>query len=92
LWLHGGYHIAVLILPRLDISFAYLPSRRFSVKKYFILDQRKKQGDCKYKPICSLYTDSSFTCTHTGGSYCGKYRKFSGKPASDTDDHLIEAQ
>jgi hypothetical protein len=30
---------------------------------------------CKFTRSCSLYSNASYTCTHTGGSYCGKYRK-----------------
>jgi len=30
---------------------------------------------CKFTCSCSLYSNASYTCTHTGGSYCGKYRK-----------------
>jgi hypothetical protein len=54
--------------------------------KFLIMEEPKKQGNCKYKAACSLYSESSFTCTHTGGSYCGKYRKLSGKPT--TEDYI----
>jgi len=30
---------------------------------------------CKFTGLCSLYSNASYTCTHTGGNYCGKYRK-----------------
>ena len=63
-------------------------------KTFFMMDQPKKQGNCKYKLICNLFSNSSYTCTHTGGSYCGKYRKLGGKPAIENstqpDGHLIE--
>jgi hypothetical protein len=32
---------------------------------------------CKFTCSCGLYSNASYTCTHTGGSYCGKYRKLS---------------
>ncbi len=32
---------------------------------------------CKFIGSCSLYSNASYTCTHTGGNYCGKYRKLS---------------
>lgn len=60
------------------------------MKKTIVLEETKKQGDCKYKVNCNLYTDMSFTCTHTGGSYCGRYRKLSGKPTKEKNNHLIE--
>ena len=30
---------------------------------------------CKFTSLCNLYSSASYTCTHTGGNYCGKYRK-----------------
>jgi hypothetical protein len=60
-------------------------------KTFFILDQPKKHGNCKYKAICSLYSNSSYTCTHTGGGYCGKYRKLSGKPATESNIQTVTA-
>jgi len=39
-----------------------------------------RKGKCKFTDTCSLYSTASFTCTHTGGSYCGRYRKLSRKP------------
>jgi hypothetical protein len=32
---------------------------------------------CKFTFSCNLYSKASYTCTHTGGNYCGKYRKLS---------------
>ena len=32
---------------------------------------------CKFTRSCSLYSNASYTCTHTGGDYCGKFRKLS---------------
>lgn len=53
-------------------------------KTYFILDEpKKKQDNCRYMAICYLYANNSFTCTHTGGNYCGKYRKLGSKPNLD---------
>jgi hypothetical protein len=33
---------------------------------------REKQ--CKFNRSCDFYSNSSYTCTHVGGRYCGKYR------------------
>jgi hypothetical protein len=38
------------------------------------------KGKCKFTPSCGLFSNASYTCTHTGGSYCGKYRKLSQPP------------
>jgi|GEM_PF-3403314 len=73
----------------IGISYAHLPSGRIIVKTNFIIPTiPKRKNNCKYKPICTLFSDNSYTCTHTGGSYCGSYRKLSGKPAKK--DYLIE--
>ncbi len=34
-----------------------------------------RKAKCKFTRSCSLYSNASYTCTHTGGNYCGKYRK-----------------
>jgi hypothetical protein len=34
-----------------------------------------RKTKCKYTSACNLYSNASYTCTHTGGTYCGKYRK-----------------
>jgi hypothetical protein len=45
---------------------------------------------CKFTGSCSLYSNASYTCTHTGGDYCGKYRKLS-RPEENfrANRHLI---
>ncbi|MCL4429369.1 MAG: hypothetical protein M1167_01330 [Chloroflexi bacterium] len=52
-----------------------------------------RKARCKFTHSCSLYSNASYTCTHTGGSYCGKYRKLS-RPAENaetqTNPYLIE--
>jgi hypothetical protein len=51
-----------------------------------------RKTTCKFIRSCNLYTNASYTCTHTGGSYCGKYRKLS-LPAENAvlqNRHLIE--
>ena len=30
---------------------------------------------CKFKKVCGLYRNDSFTCRHVGGNDCGKYRE-----------------
>ncbi len=44
----------------------------------------KRNAKCKYASLCRLYTTSSYTCTHTGGSYCGTFRKLSQPKSADT--------
>lgn len=39
------------------------------LKKYFLTISK-----CKYYDICEYYRESSYTCTHGGGEYCGKFR------------------
>jgi len=34
-----------------------------------------RETKCKFKDKCSLYSTNSYTCIHTGGNYCGRYRK-----------------
>jgi hypothetical protein len=29
---------------------------------------------CKFSRSCNLFSNSSYTCMHAGGDYCGKYR------------------
>jgi hypothetical protein len=38
------------------------------------------KGKCKFTASCGLFSNASYTCTHTGGSYCGKYRRLSQPP------------
>jgi len=53
-----------------------------------------RNAKCKYTKTCNLYSNASYTCTHTGGSYCGKYRKLSLSKATQrlqtTTPYLIE--
>ncbi len=35
---------------------------------------------CKFSSLCDLYSNASYTCTHVGGKYCGKYRVLSQTP------------
>jgi hypothetical protein len=34
----------------------------------------RRKHDCKYHLICKNYAKSSYTCTHSGGRYCGVFR------------------
>jgi len=34
----------------------------------------ERQPNCKFIRSCKLYSNLSYTCTHVGGKYCGKYR------------------
>jgi len=47
------------------------------VKILFFDDVVDNQSKCKFIDSCDLYSSDSYTCTHTGGSYCGKFRKLS---------------
>jgi hypothetical protein len=38
---------------------------------------------CQFNHTCKLYSNSSHTCTHVGGEYCGKYRILSQKSGKD---------
>ncbi|MGD0996372.1 MAG: hypothetical protein ABR909_12720 [Candidatus Bathyarchaeia archaeon] len=55
---------------------------------------RKRRIKCKFTRSCSLYSNSSYTCTHVGGSYCGKYRSLAriaeGKFAMEINGNLTE--
>ena len=33
---------------------------------------------CEYWTVCPYYEESSYTCQHGGGSYCGMWRRFKG--------------
>ena len=35
-----------------------------------------KRNYCKYHDQCKHFREASYTCTHEGGSYCGKFREF----------------
>jgi hypothetical protein len=48
-----------------------------------LFEPLKRQVECKFKDACNLYTGASYTCTHFGGSYCGKYRKLNREKNSD---------
>jgi len=47
--------------------------KKSKVTSFSSLTNRKAK--CKFSGLCSLYSNASYTCTHTGGTYCGKYRK-----------------
>ena len=54
-----------------------------SITKYLLSFSK-----CKYFKICELYEDSSYTCTHGGGDYCGKFRDFQfGNHAGKKEAH-----
>jgi len=35
------------------------------------------ENKCEFSSLCDLYSNTSYTCTHLGGKYCGKYRVLS---------------
>ena len=53
---------------------------------------RTQIKNCKFSRVCKLYSNSSYTCTHVGGEYCGKYRALNqpkDKIASKTEDAIL---
>jgi len=46
--------------------------KKFNPSKVSPFLIREKQ--CKFDHSCNYYSNSSYTCTHMGGEYCGKYR------------------
>jgi hypothetical protein len=62
-------------------------------KELILYSLINRKAKCKFTRSCSLYSNVSYTCTHTGGSYCGKYRKLS-RPSENfgvqTSPYLIE--
>jgi hypothetical protein len=48
-----------------------------TVKIHLFSEIVEPKTKCKFTSSCDLYSSASYTCTHTGGDYCGKYRKLS---------------
>jgi hypothetical protein len=46
--------------------------KRFNEKMRVLSDS--DHITCKFADICGLSSSESYTCTHGGGRYCGKYR------------------
>jgi hypothetical protein len=44
---------------------------------------RAPRKKCKFHQLCELYSNTSYTCTHVGGKYCGKYRALNQTPKND---------
>ncbi len=46
---------------------------------------------CLFNRSCKLYSNNSYTCTHVGGEYCGKYRALSqiSKKASSGNQNFM---
>ena len=44
-----------------------------------------REKKCLFNRACKLYSNSSYTCTHVGGEYCGKYRALSQMSKKDRD-------
>jgi len=34
---------------------------------------------CRFSNVCDLFSDSSVTCIHESGSYCGRFRQLKGE-------------
>ncbi|MCW4000721.1 MAG: hypothetical protein NWE93_10815 [Candidatus Bathyarchaeota archaeon] len=46
------------------------------MKKPFILENpQTRRAKCKFSTTCELFSQTSHTCMHTGGNYCGRYRR-----------------
>jgi hypothetical protein len=39
--------------------------------------------DCEFRDICPYFDSDQFTCVNSGGSRCGKYRRFKTERAVD---------
>jgi hypothetical protein len=48
----------------------------------------ERQVNCKFIRSCKLYSSLSYTCTHVGGKYCGKYRTLNN-PSKNNNIELI---
>ncbi len=63
-------------------------------KEISLVSLINRKSKCKFTRSCGLFSNMSYTCTHTGGSYCGKYRKLSNSLEESfttlTKKHLIE--
>jgi len=44
-----------------------------------------REKKCFFSRSCKLYSSSSYTCTHVGGKYCGKYRALSHVSEKERD-------
>jgi hypothetical protein len=80
--------VAVAIQPHNSIRKVMLKNTKQAVGKQREENMKKskemsftslinRKTMCKFTLSCSLYSSASYTCTHTGGNYCGKYRKLS---------------
>jgi hypothetical protein len=57
-------------------SFAKLGEEKMIKSKEMLFASLiNRKTICKFTCSCSLYSNASYTCTHTGGNYCGKFRK-----------------
>ena len=59
-------------------------------------DLRLLKTKCKFSCTCKSFSNSNYTCTKKGGTYCGKYRELSSKlqnrntnPEKQTDEQDI---
>jgi len=63
-------------------------------KEKFLYSLINRKARCKFTSACNLYSNVSYTCTHTGGGYYGKYRKLKGSHeenfGAQANQHLIE--
>lgn len=66
--------------------------KMFNPKDLSSILRREKQ--CKFNNLCSIFSHASYTCTHVGGEYCGKYRALQqtnnkGSISNNTEQNLI---
>ena len=52
-----------------------------------IIDRKTK---CKFTYSCNLYSNASYTCTHVGGRYCGKYRTLAKKTKNGMTEEVTD--
>jgi len=93
--LHGHNHIILLTNKTITLPSPHLPSaevRNMKKTKALLFSSLiNRKPKCKFTHSCSLYSNASYTCTHTGGSYCGKYRKLSRSGENfGSNQYLIE--
>jgi hypothetical protein len=52
------------------------------------------EKQCQFNRSCKIYSKSSYTCTHTGGTYCGKYRALSQNTIKEkgSNQNIIDAK
>jgi len=64
-----------------------------SFNPYILSSLVLREKKCLFSRSCKLYSNASYTCTHVGGEYCGKYRALlhiSEKEKDLTQNYIVE--